>query len=73
MGAKLLNHSVVGEGAFVAAGALVLERQEVEAGHLVAGVPAKDRGPMNEAMAERVRSNAFGYQELSAKYRDAGV
>jgi len=63
----------VGHLAFVAAGALVLERQEVEAGHLVAGVPAKDRGPMNEAMAERVRSNAFGYQELSAKYRDAGV
>lgn len=73
MGAKLLNNSVVGEGGFVAAGALVLEGQQVEAGHLVAGVPAKDRGPMNEQLAERVRSNAFGYQELSAKYRDSGV
>jgi len=73
MGAKLLNHSVIGAGAFVAAGALVLEGQEVEAGHLVAGVPAKDRGPMQEAMAERVRRNAFGYQELSARYREAGA
>ena len=73
MGAKLLNNSVIGAGGFVAAGALVLEGQVVEAGHLVAGVPAKDRGPMNDAMAERVRSNAIGYQELSAKYRDAGV
>ena len=73
MGEKVLNNSVDGEGGFVAAGALVLEEQQVEAGHLVAGVPAKDRGPMTEAMAERVRSNAFGYQELSAKYRDSGV
>ncbi len=72
MGARLLNDSVIGDGAFVAAGALVLEGQEIPAGHVAMGVPAKDRGPMEEAMAERVRSNAFGYQELSAKYRAAG-
>jgi len=72
MGAKLLNHSVVGDGAFIAAGALVLEGQEIPAGHVAMGVPAKDRGPMDEAMAERVRINAIGYQELSARYRDAG-
>lgn len=73
MGAKLLNHSVVGEGGFVAAGALVLEGQEIAAGHLAAGVPAKDRGPMKDEMTERVRANAFTYQELAAKYRKAGV
>jgi carbonic anhydrase/acetyltransferase-like protein (isoleucine patch superfamily) len=64
---------VIGNGAFVAAGALVLEGQHVEAGHLVAGLPAKDRGPMGEEMAERVRSNAFHYQELAAQYRASGV
>ena len=73
MGAKLLNNSVVGEGGFVAAGALVLEGQNVPAGHLVAGVPAKDRGPMTEEMADRVRSNAFGYQELASTYREQGL
>jgi len=73
MGAKLLNDSVVGAGAFVAAGALVLEGQEIPAGHLAMGMPAKDRGPMEHAMAERVRTNAFNYQELSARYRDAGL
>ncbi len=71
MGAKLLNNATIGDGAFVAAGALVLEGQQVAAGHLVAGVPAKDRGPMGAEMAERVRSNAFRYQELAAKYRAA--
>lgn len=73
MGAKLLNNSVVGEGGFVAAGALVLEGQQIEAGHLAAGVPAKDRGPMNNELAERVRSNAFVYQQLADEYRAAGV
>lgn len=73
MGAKLLNRATIGEGAFVAAGALVLEDQQVEAGHLVAGIPAKDRGPMRPDMAERVRSNAFNYQELSESYRNAGL
>lgn len=73
MGAKLLNNSVIGEGGFVAAGALVLEGQRVDAGHLAAGVPAKDRGAMNDELAERVRTNAFVYQELAQEYRDAGV
>ena len=73
MGAKLLNNSVIGEGGFVAAGALVLEGQEVQAGHIVAGVPAKDRGEMTADMAERVRSNAFVYQETAAEYRAEGI
>lgn len=73
MGAKLLNRSVVGEGGFVAAGALVLEGQVIESGHLAAGVPAKDRGPMNDELAARVKRNAFEYQELSDRYREAGV
>ncbi len=73
MGATLLNRSVIGAGAFVAAGGLVLEGQEVAPGHLVAGVPAKDRGAMDDAMAERVRHNAYGYQALSERYRLAGA
>ncbi|CAM3858616.1 gamma carbonic anhydrase family protein [Isoptericola cucumis] len=69
MGATLLNGAVVGEGAFVAAGALVREGQEVPAGHLAVGVPAKVRGELDEAGAERVRSNAIEYQELAERHR----
>ena len=72
MGAKLLNNSIIGEGSFVAAGALMLEGQELPSGHLAAGVPAKDRGPMNAELAARVRQNAFNYQDLSARYRAVG-
>lgn len=70
MGAKLLNHSVVNDRVFVAAGALVLEGKELTSDHLYAGIPAKDRGVMGAEMAERVRTNAFNYQDLAAKYRD---
>lgn len=73
MGATLLNHSTVGEGGFVAAGALVLEGQEIPAGHIAAGVPAKDRGEMNNDLAERVRTNAFEYQKLQEAYRTEGI
>jgi len=70
MGAKLLSHSVVGAGAFVAAGGLLLEGQRIDDRHLAAGVPAKDRGVMEAALAERVRNNASAYQELASRYRD---
>jgi len=69
MGAILLNHSVIRAGGFVAAGALVLEGQEIPAGMLAAGVPAKVRGALDEAGAELVRLNAIQYQELAARHR----
>lgn len=73
MGSKLLSHSKIGEGALVAAGALVLEGFELSPGHLAAGLPAKDRGELSAKTAERVRINAFSYQERAKAYRDAGV
>ena len=41
MGSTILDHAVVGEGAIVAAGALVLSNTVIEPGSLWAGVPAK--------------------------------
>jgi len=69
MGATLLNRSLVRAGGFVAAGALVLEGQEIPAGMLAAGVPAKVRGELDEAGRERVRINAVQYQELARRHR----
>lgn len=71
MGATLLNHSVIRAGAFVAAGALVLEGQEIPGGMLAAGVPAKVRGELDEAGRERVRLNAIQYQELAQRHRES--
>lgn len=69
MGSILLSRSVIGEGAFVAAGALVREGQEIPAHHLAVGVPAKDRGSLDDEARERVRRNAFEYQDITAANR----
>jgi carbonic anhydrase/acetyltransferase-like protein (isoleucine patch superfamily) len=71
MAATLLNRAVVGEGAFVAAGALVREGQEIPPHHLAVGVPAKDRGELDEAARARVHRNAFEYQALAERHRAA--
>jgi carbonic anhydrase/acetyltransferase-like protein (isoleucine patch superfamily) len=68
MGATLLNNSIVRAGAFVAARALVLEGQEIPAGMLAAGLPAKVRGELDDVGRERVRINAIQYQELARKH-----
>ncbi len=71
MGATLLNGSIIRTGALVAAGALVREGQEIPAGMMAAGVPAKVRGELDEAGRERVRLNAIGYQDLARQHAKA--
>lgn len=41
MGATVLDHAIIGEGAIVAAGSLVLSNTEIEPGTIWGGVPAK--------------------------------
>ena len=41
MGSTILDHAVVGEGAIVAAGSLVLSNTIIEPGSIWGGVPAK--------------------------------
>jgi len=70
MGAKLLNGSMIGAGSLIAAGAVVLEGQVIPPGSIAAGVPAKVRGEITDnAMRERVRTNALVYQELGQKHK----
>ncbi len=70
MGAKLLNGSVIGAGSLIAAGAVVLEGQVIPPGSIAAGVPAKVRGEItDDAMRERVRTNALVYQALGQKHK----
>ncbi len=63
MKSALLSHSVIGEGCLIAAGAVVLENQEIPARSLAAGVPAKVRRELDD---ETVR----GFVHHAAKYVD---
>jgi carbonic anhydrase/acetyltransferase-like protein (isoleucine patch superfamily) len=73
MSVTLLNRSRIGGGALVAAGALVLEGQEIPGAMLAAGVPAKVRRQLDAGDRELVRLNAVEYQALARKYREGGL
>jgi carbonic anhydrase/acetyltransferase-like protein (isoleucine patch superfamily) len=69
MGSVLLTGSRVGAGALVAAGAVVLEGFEVPPGMVAAGVPARLRGPVPEALRARIGHGADGYVATARQYR----
>lgn len=69
MGAVLLTGSRIGRGALVAAGALVREGFVVPPGMVAAGVPASVRGPVDEALRERIRRGVATYVECAREYR----
>jgi carbonic anhydrase/acetyltransferase-like protein (isoleucine patch superfamily) len=73
MGATVLNGATIGEGALVAANALVLEGFQVPPHTLVAGVPAKVRRELEPADEERFRQNAEGYVSKGKVYRSEGM
>jgi len=66
MKAALLSHSVIGEGSLIAAGAVVLERQEIPARSLAAGIPAKVRRELDEEAAEGFVKHAGKYIETAS-------
>ena len=67
MGAVVLNGARVGAGSLVAAGAVVTEDMEIPPRSLVAGVPARVRKEVPEALAARMRENLAIYAELVRK------
>lgn len=68
MGAVVLSGARVGAGALVAAGAVVKERVVVPPRTLVAGVPGKIVGELDDALLERVARNKDHYVATAARY-----
>lgn len=72
-GAVVLDGARIGARSMVAAGALVTSNFEVPPGTLVAGVPAKVKGPIEgTAAAMWVAANPAAYADLAQRHR-AGV
>lgn len=65
MKATLLSRSVVGPGSLIAAGALVLEGQEIPAKSLAAGIPAKVRRGLSDEQSHSFIPHAGRYVDLS--------
>ncbi len=72
MNATVLNGAVVGREAVVAAGALVPPGAVVPPRTVVAGVPAKPRGPVGEDGVAAMRRGVAVYLRLKDRYLAAG-
>ena len=72
MNATVLDGARLGEGALIAAGGVVKERDEIPAWTLAAGIPAKARKTLDGAALEHVKTAAAHYQKLMALYEHLG-
>ncbi|ABH00775.1 possible carbonic anhydrase (plasmid) [Rhodococcus jostii RHA1] len=68
MGAIVMNHTKIGRGAIIAAGALVPEGVVIEPNSLVAGIPGKVRRTCTPDELEQIRHNADNYVKRLAYY-----
>lgn len=69
IGSRALNRSLLGEGAWLGAGAVLTEGTEIPPWTLALGIPAR---PVRELTAEeraRQRSGVENYQRIAALYR----
>ena len=69
MGAVVLSGSTIGAGAVVAAGAVVREGQEVAPRSLVMGVPARDRGQLDQERQALLDAIPAKYVANGQRYR----
>jgi gamma-carbonic anhydrase len=69
--ATVLSRCVIGEGALIAGGALVLEGTQVPAHTLWAGCPARQLKELTEAQRARVAATYRHYVNNSAGYAAA--
>lgn len=68
MGSSLLSYAHIGQWSLVAAKALVREHQTVPDKVVMAGIPAKEKGPVSEELMERMRQSAINYVQLGQDY-----
>jgi carbonic anhydrase/acetyltransferase-like protein (isoleucine patch superfamily) len=68
MGARILNHALVGERCLVGAGALVTEGKTFEPGMLIVGAPAHAIRPLSEPELAALAVSAAHYTQKAAAY-----
>jgi len=69
IGARLLNRSRLGEGAWLASGSVLAEGKDIPPWTLGMGIPAKPIRELTAAEIERADEGVDHYQELMERYR----
>ncbi|MEX1003908.1 MAG: gamma carbonic anhydrase family protein [Acidimicrobiia bacterium] len=69
IGSRTLNRSVLGEGAWLGAGAVLTEGSDIPPWTLALGIPARPVRELTSEEVERQRRGVESYQEIAARYR----
>ena len=69
IGARALNRSELGEGAWLASGAVLPEGRAIPPWTLAVGIPAKPVRELTEDEIDRQRRGVADYQRMAAAYR----
>lgn len=72
MASSLLSRSVIGYGALIAAGAVVLEGAQIPPRALAAGIPAKVRRELSEEQSAAFIPHAARYVATAAAHKELG-
>jgi carbonic anhydrase/acetyltransferase-like protein (isoleucine patch superfamily) len=70
MGSIVMDHAVLEEGCFLAAGSLVPEGKVLRGGYLYAGSPARERRKLTDEEKNFLIQSAKHYVKLSKAHRD---
>jgi carbonic anhydrase/acetyltransferase-like protein (isoleucine patch superfamily) len=70
IGSRALNRSVLGEGAWLGAGAVLTEGSQIPPWTLALGIPARPVRELTPDEIERQRSGVESYQTIAAFYRE---
>ncbi|MDF0488650.1 gamma carbonic anhydrase family protein [Sphingomonas sp. H39-1-10] len=73
MGARVLNHAVIGAGSLVGAGALVTEGKSFPPLSLIVGSPARAVRALNEEQIAGIGASAASYVEKARRFAGALV
>lgn len=71
IGSRALNGSVLGEGAWLGAGAILTEGSEVPPWTLALGIPARPVRELRPDEIERQRTGVENYQRIGEMYRES--
>jgi gamma-carbonic anhydrase len=66
--AVVLSHAMVKEGTIVAAGSVVIEKQEIGPYHLVAGIPATVKNKFEKQFAEELPPSVKNYLKIAGNH-----
>jgi len=73
MGSIIMDQAVLEAGCFLAAGSLVSERKVLRSGYLYAGIPAREKRPLNDEEKAFLSRSAGHYVQVARNHQQGTI